>query len=146
MEALKRCDKSPEVVCAVARLFERDRKTDKARKWYERAIALDPQLGDAWAYSYAFELRQDAIRTSRAGNDTAAGAGAGLAEDVLKRCITAAPTKGELWCAVKKRTENRHLDTAAILRKAVEEILQVTGGHNSDQAAGGEAEDTMATE
>ena len=66
VEALKRCDQSPEVVFAVARLFERDRKTDKARKWFERAVALQPKLGDAWVYLYAFELRQQAL-TSASG-------------------------------------------------------------------------------
>lgn len=118
VEALKRCDQSPEVVCAVARLFERDRKTDKARKWFERAVALQPKLGDAWAYLYAFELRQQAL-SSVAGKTQDKHKG----DDVVNRCVAAAPNRGELWCSVAKRTELRRADIAVILRKIVEELL-----------------------
>ena len=55
---MKRCDNEPHVITAVARLFERDRKYPKARKWFTRAVTLDPDNGDAWAAYYAFELQQ----------------------------------------------------------------------------------------
>lgn len=58
LEALKRCDNDPHVITAVARRFWADRKYAKARKWFNRAITLDPNMGDAWAASYAFELQQ----------------------------------------------------------------------------------------
>ena len=58
---------------SVARLFDRDRKHAKARKWLERAVALSPKLGDAWAHLYAFELQQAALG--------GAGAGAGEGQD-----------------------------------------------------------------
>jgi pre-mRNA-processing factor 6 len=61
VEALKRCDNDTHVITAVARLFERDRKYPKARKWYTRAVTLDPDNGDAWAAYFAFELQQ--VRT-----------------------------------------------------------------------------------
>ena len=58
LEALKRCDNDPHVITAVARRFWADRKYAKARKWFNRAITLDPNMGDAWVAYYAFELQQ----------------------------------------------------------------------------------------
>ncbi|CAM9945628.1 unnamed protein product, partial [Choristocarpus tenellus] len=58
LEALKRCDNNPSVIAAVARRFWSDRKYPKARKWFNRAVTLDPDAGDAWAAYYAFELMQ----------------------------------------------------------------------------------------
>mmetsp|Transcript_37476 Transcript_37476/g.61317 ORF Transcript_37476/g.61317 Transcript_37476/m.61317 type:complete len:239 (+) Transcript_37476:2-718(+) len=107
VEALKRCDNDPHVVLAVARLFASDRKHAKARKWFERAVALRPGLGDAWARFYAFELRQGTPEEQRA---------------VLDRCVAAEPAHGELWQAVAKRTANRRLGPAEVLRKVVAEL------------------------
>lgn len=118
VEALKRCDQSPEVVCAVARLFERDRKVDKARKWFERAAALQPKLGDTWVYFYAFELRQQAL-SSASGKSLDQQ----KSDSVVSRCVAAVPNRGELWCSVAKITELRRADVAVVLRKAVEELL-----------------------
>lgn len=56
-DALKACDNDPNVIMAVSRLFWRDRKEEKARSWCNRAVTLDPDLGDAWANYYAFELQ-----------------------------------------------------------------------------------------
>ena len=36
------------VILAVSRLFWRDRKEEKARSWCNRAVTIDPDLGDAW--------------------------------------------------------------------------------------------------
>jgi pre-mRNA-processing factor 6 len=123
MEALKHCETSPLVVCAVARLFERDRKAEKARKWFERAVSLDPSQGDSWAHWYAFELRG----ALRGGTEAEA-----RAEAVLQRCVMATPNRGELWCATAKHTDMRHADPAAVLRKVAEYILAV-----SDQGVAG---------
>ena len=56
-DALKACDNDPHVILAVSRLFWRDRKEEKARSWCNRAVTLDPDLGDAWGNYYAFELQ-----------------------------------------------------------------------------------------
>ena len=42
------------MIVAVAKLFWKDKKYEKAKKWFERAIALDPLVGDSWAYYYKF--------------------------------------------------------------------------------------------
>lgn len=58
IDALKKCNNDPIVIVAVARLFEKDNKVTKARKWFNRAVALNGKLGDAWVYYYALEYVQ----------------------------------------------------------------------------------------
>ncbi len=57
VDALKACDNDPHVMAAVAMLFWVDRKVDKARSWFNRAVTLDPDMGDHWAQYYRFELQ-----------------------------------------------------------------------------------------
>lgn len=42
VDALKKCNDDPHVVAAVAGLFWADRKVDKARSWFNRAVTLNP--------------------------------------------------------------------------------------------------------
>jgi len=42
VDALKKCNDDPYVVAAVAGLFWADRKVDKARSWFNRAVTLNP--------------------------------------------------------------------------------------------------------
>ena len=102
VDALRRCDADPAVVAAVAGLFAADRKLDKARSWFNRAVTLAPLIGDNWARFVAFERQH--------GGDPA---------DVIRRAVEAAPRYGELWTSVSKRVENAHDTTAAVLEKAV---------------------------
>ena len=57
IDAKKKCGSDPLFVLAVARMFWKDRNADKARKWFTRAVALQPSYGDAWAMFYKFEVR-----------------------------------------------------------------------------------------
>ena len=130
VDALKRCDNDPYVVTAVARVFDKDRKLPKARKWFERAVVLDPKLGDAWVYYYCFELCVQAIGDTGAGPGQGPGAEGKVggeagdsAEEVLKRCAAAEPNRGLLWCPVAKRVELRHSGAAKVLRVCASEFL-----------------------
>lgn len=141
VDALKKCDNNPNVILAVGRLFEKDKKTAKARKWYERAASLNPKLGDCWAYWYCFELHQaaatgDAVRGGKGDGgegdreDPAASPASGpaqLAETVLAKCVTAAPNRGEVWLATAKQTEYRRADPGTVLKKVVEGLLAGAG-------------------
>ena len=51
---MKHNDNDPYVIIAVAKLFWKDKKCEKARKWLERAIALAPNIGDSWIYYHTF--------------------------------------------------------------------------------------------
>jgi pre-mRNA-processing factor 6 len=48
VDALKACNNDPHVVVQVARVFWRDRRKEKARKWFTRSVAINPDFGDAW--------------------------------------------------------------------------------------------------
>ena len=39
-------------------------KVDKGRDWTERALLLDPDLGDVWALYYSHELLHDPTRAA----------------------------------------------------------------------------------
>lgn len=98
--AVKTLPTDPHVLLQGARLFWRDRKYPAARRWFDRAVALDADLGDAWAAYYRFE------RAHGTDADQAA---------VLQRCVAAKPRHGELWTTVSKRVDLRRAPVADIL-------------------------------
>ena len=106
-DAIKRCPDDPRVISAVASLFASERKHDKARKWFERAVKLDPDLGDSWAKWYAFEL-DNGTKEAQA--------------DVKQKCIAAEPKHGECWCKVSKAMSNRRRTSADHLEAAAQNV------------------------
>ncbi|KAL7435649.1 hypothetical protein ACHAXM_004863 [Skeletonema potamos] len=107
-DAIKRCPDDPRVITAVASLFAAERKNDKARKWFERAVVLDPDMGDSWAKLYAFELDAGTKETQ---------------DKVKERCIAAEPTHGELWCKIVKAMPNRGKTVAENLESVAQTLL-----------------------
>jgi pre-mRNA-processing factor 6 len=93
--AIKRNPESSLIICAVATLFASDGKAKnvaKARKWYERSILLDKDIGDSWAYYYNFECKY----------------GTQVQQNTIKeRCIKAEPKHGEIWQSVTKNISNK---------------------------------------
>lgn len=55
VDALKKSADDPTIICTVARLFWAERKIEKARQWFGRAVATDPDLGDSWGWWLKFE-------------------------------------------------------------------------------------------
>ena len=108
-DALKKCDNDPFVVFKVACIFWRQRKHKKARRWFNRAVTLRPDIGDAWAAYYRFELEN-----SEDDGESA--------KKILKRCVEAEPNRGKLWCRIAKMRENRQASTTAILKKVAQEV------------------------
>jgi len=104
VDALKRCENDAHVITAVAKLFWADRKIEKARKWLNRAVTLNPDFGDAWAIYYKFEAQHGTIEQQA---------------DIIKRCKEAEPHHGEYWCKISKAVENTilRLNTEQILKK-----------------------------
>ena len=90
-DALKKCENDALVVMTIARLFWSERKIDKARNWFNRAIKTDPTLGDAWAWWLKFEMMHG-TESSR--------------EDLLRKAVAAEPRYGERWIAVSKDVTN----------------------------------------
>ncbi|KAK3580260.1 hypothetical protein CHS0354_012789 [Potamilus streckersoni] len=100
VDALRRCEHDPHVLLAASNLFWSERKVTKAREWFQRTVKIDPDLGDAWAYFYKFEMMHGEIETQN---------------EVRKRCISAEPHHGEQWCKVSKNIENWRLRTEELL-------------------------------
>lgn len=44
IDAIKACENDPVVISTAARLFWQDRKIEKARTWFHRAVTLNPDL------------------------------------------------------------------------------------------------------
>ena len=121
VDALKKCDHDAHVIAAVARLFASDRKVDKARSWFERAVTLAPGIGDFWAHYARFE-RSHGSEEQRA--------------NVAKRCVAAEPRHGELWTRVSKAVENAHLPVEAVLKKVVQLIDKEEAAARAEGLAG----------
>eukprot|EP00033_Pygsuia_biforma_P002497 GCRY01002767.1.p1 GENE.GCRY01002767.1~~GCRY01002767.1.p1 ORF type:complete len:966 (-),score=355.98 GCRY01002767.1:57-2954(-) len=107
VDALKEVDNDPLVMVAVARVFWAERKVDKARRWFERAVKMNPDLGDSWAFLYKFESQHGSAKR---------------AEDVEKRCLEAEPRHGEQWITVSKTLGNHALSTKDILHRVVSNL------------------------
>ncbi|KAJ1414895.1 hypothetical protein B484DRAFT_401654, partial [Ochromonadaceae sp. CCMP2298] len=72
------CIDDPIVLVAVARLLERGGRAGKARRRFERALALNPLLGDAYVHLYALEVKSNfSTQLLGVGGGSAGGAGAG---------------------------------------------------------------------
>ncbi|GJQ15786.1 hypothetical protein GpartN1_g7577.t1 [Galdieria partita] len=102
VDALTRCDRDPHVMIAVARLFWGEHKIEKARSWFQRAVALDSELGDSWAAWYAFEKKEN---------------GESEIKEIESQVESHPPRKGTRWCKVRKALENVHLTTLQVLEK-----------------------------
>jgi pre-mRNA-processing factor 6 len=57
LEAIKKVDNDPILFVTVARIFWGERKIEKAQNWFEKAIILDSDLGDTWAWYYKFLMQ-----------------------------------------------------------------------------------------
>ena len=54
LEAIKKVENDPILFVTVARIFWGERRLEKAATWFEKAIILDSDLGDTWAWYYKF--------------------------------------------------------------------------------------------
>lgn len=102
LTAISSCGHNAHVMAAVGRFFWQSQKMDKARSWFNKAVKLDPSLGDAWAILYAFEQSQE--------NKEAL---VQVEEDVRKAEVR----HGELWTRISKAVGNEGLDKVEILRR-----------------------------
>jgi pre-mRNA-processing factor 6 len=101
VDALKKCEHDPVIVTTVARLFWTDRKIEKARNWFQKAVQIDPDQGDSYAWWYKFELEHGLPEQQEA---------------VIRRCVLAEPHHGEAWQAIAKDVANIGKKTQDILK------------------------------
>ncbi|KAK1936526.1 putative u5 snRNP-associated subunit [Babesia divergens] len=108
VDALNQCPNSPMVVMAAAKLFWDERKVVKARKWFQRAIALDESNGNIWGTFLAFELEN--------GDDSSI-------KEIINGCTKAEPNAGYDWCRVVKRVDNWRLSWPHKMYRFVQEYF-----------------------
>lgn len=107
LEAIKQVDNDPVLFVTVARIFWGERKLDKAGSWFEKAIVLDSDMGDTWAWYLKF-LGQYGTQEKR--------------EDVISRCIAIEPKHGEVWQRIRKDPKNAQFTTEEVLKRVVNEL------------------------
>merc|ERR1719453_2698299 len=108
VDALKKCENDAHVIVGVAKLFWRDGKNAKARKWFNRAVTLNPRLGDAWGAYLSFELEHGTSHEQR---------------EVIRKCVDAEPNQGLDWNRIVKRVAVWRCKWAVKLRRFVEETF-----------------------
>ena len=107
-DAIQRCPEDVHVIIAVAALFGNDGKDAKARKWFDRAVQVDKDHGDGWAFYYAYLIKQK-------DHDKM--------EKIKALCVAAEPKHGELWTSVTKNMKHRHKPTGEHLDIAANQVL-----------------------
>ena len=103
LEAIKKVDNDAVLFVTVARIFWAERRLDKAASWFEKAILLDADNGDCWAWYYRF-LREHGTDEKR--------------ESVRRQCEGAEPKHGEVWAATAK-------DAGLVVQGKVGRVLDV---------------------
>ncbi|GAA5838789.1 hypothetical protein JCM11251_006739 [Rhodosporidiobolus azoricus] len=116
VDALKKTNNSPAVIVTVARLFWAERKLEKARDWFGRAVAADKDYGDAWAWWWKFE-KQHGTEEHR--------------QSLLEKCIAADPHHGHVWPSIAKDPKNLGKDLAALLDLASQVVEEQTSSASS---------------
>ncbi|PSS27628.1 hypothetical protein M430DRAFT_112597 [Amorphotheca resinae ATCC 22711] len=107
LEAIKKVDNDPILFVTIARIFWGERRLEKAQNWFEKAIMVDSDLGDAWAWYYKF-LLQHGTEEKRA--------------DVVAKCILNEPRHGEVWQSVAKDPKNATKNLEEILNIVVQKL------------------------
>ncbi|KAL9622057.1 MAG: hypothetical protein Q9160_003556 [Pyrenula sp. 1 TL-2023] len=107
LEAIKKVDNDPLLFVTVARIFWAERGLEKAMNWFEKAIVLDSDLGDTWAWYYKFLLEHGTEEKQA---------------DVLSKCVVNEPRHGEVWQAVAKDPANAGKSIEQILGSVVERL------------------------
>ncbi|KIV83423.1 hypothetical protein PV11_05452 [Exophiala sideris] len=111
LEAIKAVDNDPILFVTVARIFWAERRLDKAMSWFEKALVLDTDLGDAWAWYLKF-LMQHGTDDKR--------------QDVIAKCVSNEPKHGEVWQRVRKDPKNAYLSTKEVLTEVMKQLETFT--------------------
>lgn len=116
LEAIKKCDNDPTLFVTVARVFWNERKLDKAANWFEKAIVLDADLGDTWAWYVRFLMQHGTEEKRR---------------EVVEKCVANEPRHGEVWQRVRKEPANKALGTEEVLKRVVRLLDEEEKGRGS---------------
>jgi pre-mRNA-processing factor 6 len=124
LQAIKKVDNDPILFVTIARIFWGERRLEKAQNWFEKAILLDSDLGDTWAWYFKF-LLQHGTEVSHASTGRRLGAvdaniyAQEKRADVIAKCILSEPRHGEVWQSVAKDPKNATIGLEGILKVVV---------------------------
>jgi pre-mRNA-processing factor 6 len=127
LEAIKKVDNDPILFVTVARIFWGERKLEKAQNWFEKAIILDSDLGDTWAWYYKFlmqhgtDVSSATLPLGRFDDQTLIPMQEKRA-DVISKCVLSEPKHGEIWQSVAKDPKNAMKRTEEILKLVVAKL------------------------
>ena len=107
LEAIRKVENDPILFVTCARIFWSERRLEKAASWFERAIVLDADYGDTWAWYYKFLIQH--------GTDV-------KREEVISKCVLSEPKHGEVWQSVAKDPANAGEGVEDILRIVVTKL------------------------
>ncbi|KAF6757076.1 PRP1 splicing factor, N-terminal-domain-containing protein [Ephemerocybe angulata] len=113
VDALKKSAEDGRIVCTVARLFWGERKVEKAREWFRRAVHAEVGevgrglWGDGWGWWLKFE-RAYGTEEHR--------------EVVRALCAATEPRYGEVWAAVSKDDRNRGVGVRGVLELVADKL------------------------
>ena len=119
LEAIRKNDSDPILYVTAARLFWANRQLEKAISWFEKAILLDSDCGDTWAWYLKFLYQHGTEVRYRLddGRCDDTDFHQEKREDVISKCVVSEPRHGEIWQSVAKDPRNA--------KKNVEEILKL---------------------
>lgn len=100
-EAMKKVDSDATLLVTAARILWAERKLDRADTWFEKALLMDPDVGDTWAWYWRF-LQQHGTEEKR--------------QKLVDKCVLNDPRHGEHWQAVAKDPKNAGKGTEEILK------------------------------
>ncbi|GIZ49079.1 hypothetical protein CKM354_001211900 [Cercospora kikuchii] len=107
LEAIQKVENDPILFVTAARIFWSERKLDKADTWFQKAVTLDPDYGDSWAWWYKFLLQHGTEEKVR---------------QIVASCVDNEPKHGEKWAAVRKKPENARLGIGEVLKLVAREV------------------------
>ncbi|KAI4124504.1 MAG: hypothetical protein LQ338_004767 [Usnochroma carphineum] len=104
LEAVKVVESDPTLFTTVARVFWAERKLEKAATWFEKAVLVDADWGDTWAWYWKFLLMH--------GTEEKRG-------DVLEKLRLAEPRHGEVWAGCRKEVGREGWGVERVLEEVV---------------------------
>lgn len=104
LEAAKLVGDDKFLFTTISRIFWNERKLDKAVVWFEKAILVDADWGDSWAWYYRFLVSHGTEEKK---------------EEVRRQCVRSEPKHGECWTRVAKDPKNFEMKVEDVLLEVV---------------------------
>ena len=87
---MNNCPNNPYIVLHISLLMWKDAKINKSRKWFQRAIQIEPKLGNTWGTYFAFEIENGTQE---------------MRESLIKNFDKCQPNLGYNWNKIVKRID-----------------------------------------